>query len=295
MRFYNLATIFLAFNWMSSQSFTPFPESYNRLVQGVSFTPDGSVLFCTLPFRERGEAKGIGMASHMPRLAIYRSTLENGSWGEPKLLEFSGQYEDYEPTLSPNGELLFFNSDRPLKDDQKVQKNSIWFSELEQGIWKEPQSLMIINRADTEQSYPTISRKGKLIYCKEVVMDGKSGFFLFETHFTGSYTEVGRKISFSNFDGNTSDPWLSPNEDYLIFTGFNVDDWPGTCDLYISFFWKDQWNEPIGLKELNSEGPDFSPTISPDGKWIYYRKNYEFIKFPFRKLLKKYRRINKHP
>lgn len=287
MRSWIQKIIFLTCGCVFSQSFVPFPEHYNRLIQGISFSPDGSILYCTLPHKERLSANVDTEINPVPRLAMYLSAKENNHWGKPILLPFSGVYKDYEPTISPNGNLLFFNSDRPLQGGHQVEKNNIWFSEFEEGTWKQPQPLKNINAVEREQSYPTISRTGKLIYSAEV----GSEYLLFETLFTGPDTRPGKQIQFLDFNRSMGDPWLSPQGDYLIFTGFSVENWSGTCDLYISFYKTNRWTDPINLKELNTKGPDFSPAISPDGKWIYYRRNYEFVKLPFKRLLRSYRKL----
>ncbi|MBO0323002.1 PD40 domain-containing protein [Muricauda sp. CAU 1633] len=244
-----------------------------------------------IPHKERLQALGKIDFKDAPRLAIYWSKQTEIGWGKPVLWKHSGTYKDYEPTASPLGDVLFFNSNRPLEGSQTHEKNNIWYSRFKNGDWEQPTSLCNINTPEEEQSYPTLSKKGKLIYTTEENQNGKSVFALFETVFEGRMTEAGKRIRFPNFHLDVSDPWVSPKGDYLIFTAFATGDWQNTCDLYISFRKNGQWTKPIAMTELNSSGPDFSPTVSSNGKWIYYRKNHEFLKLPFKKLLKKYSKM----
>ena len=255
-----------------SQNFQPFSENHNRLVQGISFSPDLKKMYCTLPHNERLIAMGKTVNDKMARLAIYESNLNsNGTWSEPKLFSFSGEFKDYEPTILPDGETLLFNSRRPLKNDIVESKNNIWMSKLKHGVWQEPQSLSKLNTSELEESYATVSASSKLIYCKEVIVNGKSQYHLFETTFKGADTAVGNRIVFPEFDKETADPHISKEGNYLIFTGFDPLDWNGTCDLYISFNKNGSWSTPNALAELNSSRPDFAPFVSADNSQIFYQ------------------------
>ncbi|MEQ8424601.1 MAG: hypothetical protein RIA63_07810, partial [Cyclobacteriaceae bacterium] len=104
----------------------------------------------------------------------------------------------------------------------------------------------------------------------------------------GENTTQGVPIHEIDQPQSTGDPWVAPNGSYLIFTKYDFRNWDQTCDLYISFRHGSKWSEPIELKELNSEGPDFGVAISPDEEWVYYRRSYQFIKVQFKELLEKY-------
>lgn len=277
--------LFLASWTFFGQQFTPFAESYNRLVQGVSFSEDGNSLFMALPHKERMEALHEAI-ENSPPLAIYKThRIANGGWAKPELLSFSGKYKDYEPTTSPDGHWLFFNSNRPTHGDVAHMKNNIWFVEKTLDGWSTPETLEKINHIDLEVSYPTISKDKKLIYSREVVTDNESEYHLYETQFDGVSTMPGNKITLPDFDKQSSDPWIAANGSYLIFTGFDLPEWEKTCDLYISFHKNGNWTEPMLMEELNSAGPDFAVAVSHDEQWIYYRQNYEYKKMPFQDYL----------
>ena len=44
---------------------------------------------------------------------ILESHLKNGKWSKPRVASFSGWWNDSEPAVSPNGQKLFFTSNRP--------------------------------------------------------------------------------------------------------------------------------------------------------------------------------------
>lgn len=262
-----------------AQSFEPFEEVFNRLVQGISFSPDGRTLYVTLPHRERMKALGKNHNESVPRLAIYTSRLKvDSTWSAPILIDFSGFSKDYEPTISPCGQYLLFNSNRGKESDTILDKNNIWIVAKEGVSWTKPRAVGGMYDESLEVSYPTMSIDSNLIYSSEILKDGYSEYHLFQTKFQGENTRRGERIYFANFDLQASDPVLTTDGRVLVFAGFEVGRWSESCDLYISFLESGRWSSPKPLISCNSPGPDFAPSISSDGRWLYYRKNYQFVK-----------------
>lgn len=275
---------------MAAQEFQPYTQRHQRLVQGIDFSPNGKTLYFSIPHREYLESKDSILTEDVPRLAIYKAAKNGERWEDPVPLSFSGRFKEYEPTISPTGNLLLFNSDRPLKGDKPMPKNGIWFSKLKKGRWKEPKPLSKLNTAQLERSYATISENGTMVYVAEKTVDGKSKYALYQTLFRGTRTKNGNPIPGFDPSKGSGDPWISLKGDYLIFTMYNPSDWQGSCNLYISFLEGGVWSSPLELKELNGKGPDFSPCVSPDGEWIYYLRNFRFVRVPFQTILNQYRR-----
>lgn len=266
-----------------AQRFTPYPENHKRLVQGISFINDMSVAYFTLPHQEYGKVLGDNTDAY-PRLAIYCAQIENGKWNTPSLVSFSGTFTDYEPSLSPDGSLMFFNTNRPQSGDIPMDKNDIWYSEKHASGWGSPIRLEL-NTSEYEESYPTITSSGWLYYLAERMIGARSGYGIYETKFNGMETMEGNRLDLVEQPYECGDPWVSPAGDYLIYTRYDPENWNESCDLFISFKKDGKWTNGIALEELSSAGPDFSPTVSPDGKWIYYRKNYALVKVQFDTLL----------
>lgn len=75
-----------------------------------------------------------------------------------------------------------------------------------------------------------------------------------------------------NTDGNESNPYISKNEDFIIFfadykNGF------GETDLYISFKKRNKWSNPINLgNEINSKIGEFCPSIDLKNKLFVFSR-----------------------
>ena len=272
------------------QSFQPYPERHRRLVQSIAFSPDTSTLYFTLMQREYLEAIGEEVMGETPILAIYQAKAMDGQWSDPELMPFSGNHKDYEPTLSPDGKLLFFNSWRPVNGESVGDKNNVWFSVFENGVWSKARYMPKVNTIKYEESYPTITREGKLFMLAGREEEGEVKYGLFSTQF--DYEETGplQKEPIINDFLGSGDPWVSPDASYIIFTKFDMSiGWRETCDLYISFAQDGTWSSPQALSDLNSPGPDYAQAISPNGEWIYDRKNSQFIRLAFLPILEKMR------
>jgi len=64
---------------------------------------------------------------------------------------------------------------------------------------------------------------------------------------------------------------LSADGHFMFFTACNRPDGLGSCDIYYSTWLGDQWSFPRNIaKPINSAQWDAQPSISPDGKTIYF-------------------------
>ncbi|HEY0037964.1 MAG TPA: hypothetical protein VGB66_14805, partial [Longimicrobium sp.] len=71
--------------------------------------------------------------------------------------------------------------------------------------------------------------------------------------------------------GGEIEPWIAPDESYLIFSGAARDDSIGGYDLYLSRRVGGVWTKARPLpRPINSDGLDFNPSVSPDGRWLYF-------------------------
>jgi outer membrane protein OmpA-like peptidoglycan-associated protein/tetratricopeptide (TPR) repeat protein len=63
---------------------------------------------------------------------------------------------------------------------------------------------------------------------------------------------------------------ISADGKTCIITACNRPDGVGSCDLYIMFLKNNKWTDPQCLKSVNSPGWDSNPTLSSDGKMLYF-------------------------
>lgn len=74
-----------------------------------------------------------------------------------------------------------------------------------------------------------------------------------------------------NTHGNEGAQAISPDGRFFVFTGCNRRNGWGSCDLYISQKIGNEWTPPQNMgKRVNSSSWDSQPSISADGKTIYF-------------------------
>ena len=67
----------------------------------ITFTPDGKEAYFNRTPPDRSELK------------IYRSVRSASGWSTPAVASFSGEFRDVDPFITPDGNRLYFSSNRP--------------------------------------------------------------------------------------------------------------------------------------------------------------------------------------
>jgi outer membrane protein OmpA-like peptidoglycan-associated protein len=77
-----------------------------------------------------------------------------------------------------------------------------------------------------------------------------------------------------NTEDNEAAQTISADGNYLVFTICNSPDGLGSCDLYYAQFNGKTWSSPINMgRNVNTEFWESAPSLSPDGKDLYFTSN----------------------
>jgi Tol biopolymer transport system component len=232
-----------------------------------AFTPDGKTLYFL---------KNDPSFNHW---TIVVSHDQNGKWSKPEVAPFSGQFSDADPFITLDGQRFFFISTRPVNGRPK-EDTDIWIMEKNGAGWSEPEHLATVN-SDANEWFPTVSKNGNLYFGSE--RPGSKGKCdLYVSRFVdGKYQtpeNLGEPI---NTAANEVEPFIAPDESYIIFAGTGLPESRGAYDLYVSFRRDGVWTKPTNLgNRINSVAWDFSPKVSPDGKWFLFTSNRGFADKP---------------
>lgn len=198
--------------------------------------------------------------------------LENGSWTEPETAPFLGGSPDgLVACYSYDMNRVFFTSSRPA-----YPPANIWMSERNETGWSEPTRLPPPINSDGNEWEVTISNSGTL-YFSSVRNDGFGDMDLYRAALVdGEYPEsenLGPVINTSAIDDL---PYIAPDERYLLFASHR-EGGLGKADLYISFQIGGEWTDPRNLgPSINSENFDNYPSVSPDGKYLFFTRRDEW-------------------
>lgn len=237
---------------INSELFAPGIISTEKYFEiSCTLTPDGKEFYFTRRGGEFGETN-----------TILASKLLNGTWTKPEVALFSGTHFDYEPHISPDGNKLFFGTDRPAPVDAEPGRGgNIWFVEREGDQWGVPAyhcSGMFASITTDGTLYVTRGRDG---VSRQELKDGK---YL-------NFVSLNDPINLPRADFH---PFISPDESYVIFDSYDRPENIGSADLYISFRKKDgSWNDPDHLGDkINTEGWEGCPFVSRDGKYFFFTR-----------------------
>ena len=238
-----------------------------------AFTPDGRTLYFL---------KNTPDFSHW---TIVVSRFEQGRWSTPEVALFSGQYSDADPFITPDGQRFFFISRRPVEGKQK-EDNDIWMMEKKGTGWGEPQHLGPAINSAANEWFPTATDNGTLYFGSERP-GGKGRADVWRSRLIdGKYSEPENLGDAVNSPASEFEPYIAPDESFVIIATASRQDSKGAFDLYVSYTDKGVWSKSENLGAMiNSSGWDFSPKISPDGKYFFFTSNRGFADKPLERRL----------
>ncbi|WP_185154459.1 PD40 domain-containing protein [Fulvivirga sp. M361] len=206
---------------------------------------------------------------------LARITKNAGDWTMPEIVSFSGKYKDLEPFLLPDGLRLYFVSNRPVTTvDSAVKDFDIWYvvRDNDKADWGVPVNLGWPVNSEYNEFYPTLASNNNLYFTSDApAAKGKDDIFL-STWNGSEYTSpipMGEAINTEGYEFNA---YVSSDESYLIFSGYNREDGLGSGDLYISFRDENQdWSVARNLGEgINSKYMDYCPFLDTSTMTLYF-------------------------
>lgn len=237
----------------------------------ITFTPDGATAYF---------AESEGFFPQTRRAAIHVSHLVAGRWTEPTVASFSGEHPDIDPFATPDGRRLYFSSIRPV-DGALRGDLDVWYVERTAAGWGEPVRLGPEVNGPADELYPSLSAAGDLYvgvgpaapgpgmdWDIHVARRAGDGFAPREP-----VAAVNTDLPFDAADPTADwefNPEISADGRTLVFTSLRPGG-HGFGDLYASHLRDGRWSAPRNLgPAVNSAADEFHPTLSPDGRWLYF-------------------------
>jgi hypothetical protein len=228
---------------------------------GGQFNRDGSVLFFN---------------KSVPRSQLYtifQSRYTNGAWSTPEVSAFSGIWRDFDATLAPDGERLFFVSDRPRADGVARSSYDIWSVQRRGSGWGDPENLGApINGDRWSAHFASAASDGSLYFTSD--RPGRlGGIDVWRARRVGdAYAEPENLGSAINGPEWTNlEAIVAPDQSFLIVSAYGHADTLGDSDLYVSFQRDGVWQPLQNLGAgINSAARDYSPRLTPDGRYLMF-------------------------
>lgn len=225
----------------------------------MTVSPDGKTAFFNRTNDDRS------------KIYLMQSKMENGGWGAPVVASFSDTlYREVDPMFTPDGKYLFFSSTRPLKGETEPGDFNIWVSPRTATGWSRPQPLGKEVNSGATEIFTSTTKEGHLYFTR--MGDGGEREIMRSELKNGKYQPAVAQDILT--EGATfGNPAISPDEKFLVYF-CEGENWAtfGSSDLYICRRNDDgKWAEPLNMGvAVNSGYTEFAPSISPDGKWLYF-------------------------
>ncbi len=181
-------------------------------------------------------------------------------WTAPKPASFNTEYIDNEPHITPDGQIMYFNSNRPYPGSEGERRpTQIWFMERLGNSWGEPKHLC-------EGMFANASKLGNIYLNGGItrLVDGK---------LTPLHKTVGAMNAPPDGWKRGQHSCIAPDESFLIYDSQRIgSEWDSDENLFICFRKGDgTWGESFDLgSRLNLQGGKMLATISPDCRYLFF-------------------------
>ena len=262
--------LILSAPWVAAQVISPAPEIFAPGVISTAaheaapaFTRDGNTVY----FQRSSAVQSTILVSH--RVAE--------GWSQPEIAPFSGQWNDMEPAMAPDGKSLVFISDRPTQSGGKAIKSyfldkehiggNLWRIRRTDSGWSPPEHLSAVVNFNTTIFAPSVVADGSLYFMSWNAQTNH--FQLYRSQYRDGVFSAPVPPSFSDGQSPDVDPAVAPDESFMVFASGRVP--KRSMDLFIVFKQNGAWGEPLWMGDtVNSLGSDAEPRLSPDLKTLYF-------------------------
>lgn len=193
-----------------------------------------------------------------PDRKIFTISRTDEGWSKPLPTRFNGR----EAILTPDGTRILFGD------------GDIWISPISGDSIEKPEKLPSSVNTDAYEFYASMTNDGKIYFSR--IVDNRTRIFVSEL-VNGEYqTAIELPDPINKPESNNFHPFVSSRGDYIIFNSDREGGFGG-ADLYLSYLNdKGLWETPKNLGEkINSELRDICPTITPDGKYLFFTRNWQ--------------------
>jgi WD40-like Beta Propeller Repeat len=175
---------------------------------------------------------------------------------------------------------MVFTSNRPVNGELRSDYD-IWIVEKkEDGNWSEPVHLDTIINSSYDEHFASIASSGTIYFSSNrpgaVGGDGDADFY-YSKFVDGHYTAAVHLTDSVSTPSYELDCLIAPDESFLLMGAYGRPDGFGNYDIYISKKVNGKWTPSTNLgPKVNTKFRDYSPRISPDGKYLLFTSEKDF-------------------
>jgi Tol biopolymer transport system component len=199
-----------------------------------------------------------------------------GAWSPPERPRFAASWSNADPHFSPDGRRAFFISNRPEPGETAPRATHDIFvaALLPDGEWGDAERLPApVNDPARDEWSPAVSASGNLYFGGERP-GTRGGSDLWVARLEGGAYRAPENLGDAvNSTAHEVEPWIAPDESYLVFSALRRPGGRGGYDLWLSRNLAGRWQPARPLPGVNTAESEWNHSISPDGKWLYFSLN----------------------
>lgn len=246
---------------MTPELFAPgFLSTIAHEHSSPAFSPDGKEVYYSVFY------------PGLPTEVIIFRQNKNGVWSEPEVAPFSGSFRDGQPTFSTDGSKLFFCSMRPVQNEKKPTRMTLWCVDKNKNKWGHPYCLNAMVSSGNMEMTLTVAKNGNIYFSAN---DSIYGWTLYQMEFkNGIYSAPKSCGKLLGEEYAEWCPYIAPDESYMLFSAYKVNGEENN-DIYLVFKEKPgNWSRPIKIgREVNTNYQEQFPKVSNDMKYIFFTSN----------------------
>jgi Tol biopolymer transport system component len=230
--------------------------SGNNLHATPTLSPDGREIYWAV----------CGSGPGLCRI-YFSQMLGNDLWTTPELASFTVGVGGDNPVFHPDGQRLFFNSDRPYDG---VVKERIWYvNRQDDGTWSDPAPIDPIINDHALHWQISVDNTGRLYFgaARDPSYGGDDIFFsdIVDGHY-GEPVNLGPAINTADHE---SMPFIDPDRRFILFSRLAN----GSFGVLMSRRNPDgTWSEAVDLSGHCHTDEGAGPQVSPDGAYLFFLK-----------------------
>ena len=233
-----------------------------------NFSPNGTTMLFT---------RSVGTRS-----VIFQSHGGGQGWSSPTIVPFShvNDSNDMDPVYSPDGSYVVFASTRPMAGSARTGAH-LWRVARTKTGWGTPSPLPDIVNVSDAVFAPSIARDGALYFLRSNA--ARAHLLMSSSLKNGAYTKA-QPLGFSTVATHDADPQIAADKSFVIFASSGRSGAQTAQHLFIVFANNGGWNQPTPLRYLGDDASDRSsdgsPTLSPDGRTLYFTRGSNVYSIP---------------
>ena len=211
------------------------------------------------------------MLAKGPEQTIFYSTYSNRAVSKPEIASFASGKGNGGPAFSYDGNRVFFSAELPPIENSTKKPFAIDYVDKTSTGWGN--TVIIDITADTlmTKGQVSVARNGNLYFSGRIYTETAPGIYMCQ-YLDGNYLKP-EKIKGPLADTPLLvDPWIDPDERFMLFSFPSEQGPPMLTDIGISFPDKNgEWGSPVRLnKEINTEAFERFPALSGDEKYLFF-------------------------